>query len=184
MTKVKIRVFPRGLRPLGWYLGVDDPLQKAMKPGNIARTQKLNNNFNPFGKYGMANSGFKRRTKIRRQRTKIEEQIVRDAREIKDMAAKAAPSAIKTMIQIMKDKKTLDSVRLVAAQALIDRGYGKATQMSVTATVNADGKPSEIDDKELTSRINSALDRIERVAGGTRQPAPSPQRPADIRKLN
>jgi hypothetical protein len=119
-----------------------------------------------------------------RPRTKIEEQIVRDAREIKELAARHAPDAVKIIAEIMINPRSLDAVRLAAANALIDRGYGKATQTSVTATVNADGKPSEIDDKSLDERINSALTRIERVAGGAAKPPPRKKRSIDIRKLN
>lgn len=177
--KIKIQCFPKGLpRHPGWFL-------KGNKDQDIGHSQALGRkNVNPFGSRGKAAYGFKRMNKLKRPRTKLEEKIVRDAREIKDLAAMHAPEAIKVIAEIMKDVKTLDAVRIVAANALIDRGYGKATQMSVTATVNADGKTSEIDDKELTSRINSALERVERITGREKQPPKSEERSTDVRKLH
>lgn len=175
--KIQIKCFPplpKGRRHPGWITQGFDPL----------RHRKLKNNYNPFGCRGMAAHGIKKRFRNSIKRTPEEEKMVKDAREIKEMAQRAAPEAVKVIDEIMRNKRSLDAVRLAAANSMLDRAHGKATQTSVTATVNADGKPSEIDDKELTERIESALKRVERVAGGKRQTPPSKERSADVRKLH
>ena len=176
--KIKIKCFPEGTGSrLGWFL-------HGNKDQDIKKTQSLGNNRNPFGTRGKVAHGFRKMTKARRPRTKIEEKIVRDAREIKEMAQLAAPKAVKVIEEIMENERSLDAVRLAAANAILDRAHGKATQTSVTATVNTDGKTSEIDDKELTTRINSALERVERITGGKKQPPKGEERSTDVRKLH
>jgi hypothetical protein len=177
IPKIHIRCFPP-ISETGRHLGFS-------LPGDLTAGRQLNHNRNPFGHRGKAAYGYKAKpVKKPIPRTEEEIQIVRDAREIKELAAKHAPSAIKVIADIMNNPKTLDAVRLAAANALVDRGYGKSTQTSVTATVNADGKPSEVDDKTLDERIKSALTRIERVAGRETKPPPREKRSINVRKLH
>lgn len=147
------------------------------------KRQKLKNNFNPYGNRGFAAHGI---YKMPKSKTTSPTKLARvlDSREIKELCAKQAPLAIKVFRKILLDEQSTDMAKIAAGLALFDRGYGKPTQTTVNAQVNADGAPSEIDDKELAERIDAALRRIENIAGGKAEPAPSPQRPADLRKLN
>ena len=53
--------------------------------------------------------------------------------QIKQLAQKHGPTAIKALVEILKDVNSPG--RIAAAKELLDRGYGKATQQS-DVTVN------------------------------------------------
>ena len=48
--------------------------------------------------------------------------------EVKEAARKHTKAALKTLKTIMSDRKQPGSARVAAANALLDRGYGKAAQ--------------------------------------------------------
>ena len=48
--------------------------------------------------------------------------------EVKEAARKHTKAALKTLKTIMSDEKQPGSARVAAANALLDRGYGKAAQ--------------------------------------------------------
>lgn len=115
-----------------------------------------------------------------RKRVKLRETIIREAREIQDMARMAAAEAMDCLIAIMKDPDSRPNDRLNAVNILLDRAYGKATQTNVNANVDANGKESDISTAELQRRVEAALNRIEAVAGGTGEEGESQDRPADV----
>ena len=56
--------------------------------------------------------------------------------KIKSLARAHTETAINTLSKIMTNETSSDSARVVAAQALLDRGWGKAPQsMDITAKV-------------------------------------------------
>lgn len=57
----------------------------------------------------------------------------RATRDIKALAQKHTPEALKTLVSIMKASVS-DPARVAAAKELLDRGYGRSTQ-TVNATV-------------------------------------------------
>lgn len=109
---------------------------------------------------------------------------VLDARAIQEMARKHAPDAIKAMAEIVKSKVASDLAKISASNALLDRGYGKALQTSVNATVNTDGSAKEIDGEELDRRVKEVLGRVERITNRKREKIKSPEQPANIRQLH
>jgi hypothetical protein len=48
--------------------------------------------------------------------------------EVKQLARDCTPDAIKTLASIMRSKKSPAAARVMAANSIIDRGYGKPTQ--------------------------------------------------------
>lgn len=52
--------------------------------------------------------------------------------EIKSLARAHTETAIRTLVSIMNQEKSPAAARVAAAQALIDRGWGKATQFVET----------------------------------------------------
>lgn len=107
-----------------------------------------------------------------------------DARAIQEMARKHAPDAIKAMAEIIKSKVASDLAKISASNALLDRGYGKALQTNVNATVNTDGSAKEIDGEELDRRVKEVLGRVERITKRKREKIKSEDQPADIRQLH
>ena len=60
--------------------------------------------------------------------------------EIRSLARKHTGAALRTLSHIMSEPKAPAAARVAAAQALLDRGWGKATQ----PIAGEDGKPIEI----------------------------------------
>jgi hypothetical protein len=54
--------------------------------------------------------------------------------EVKELARQHTPEAIATLARIMMNAKAMDAARVAAANALLDRGWGKAAQ-SLDVTV-------------------------------------------------
>lgn len=90
--------------------------------------------------------------------------------DIRSMARNHTAKALSTLASIMNERKAPPAARVAAAQALLDRGWGKATQV-VEATVN-NVDASRVSDMELAALI--AIDSGE----GT------PEAPQDTSKLN
>ena len=61
--------------------------------------------------------------------------MAKAAADIRSLARSHAPGAIKVLAGIMNEKKAPAAARVKAAEALIDRGFGKPKQ-----TIEADGK--------------------------------------------
>jgi hypothetical protein len=64
------------------------------------------------------------------------------ARPIKELAASYGPEAVETLIQIMRASEN-EGTKLAACRELLDRGYGKARQ--ITQLEGAEGKALQIE---------------------------------------
>lgn len=145
------------------------------KPGNCA---------NPWGRAGRKGAGVPKMEKTKTRRTPEGVSIVKEAREIKEMAAKCVPDAIKALHEIITSEVSSDMAKIAAANSVWDRGYGKPTQTNINATVDPDAKPNQIDDRELDRRVAEALERVESITTRTREKIAVPERSSDLRKLN
>jgi hypothetical protein len=65
-------------------------------------------------------------------------------RTILELAREHTEDAMRTLIDIAKDRKAPPSARVGAAQAILDRGWGRATQV-IDATVRSELTVEEID---------------------------------------
>ena len=139
----------------------------AAKPGEVR---------NPWGSRGKPASEYPEPTEQWKRHM--------EARKLTELCRKDAEEVYGEVKKILMSDTSADTAKLTAAQMILDRAYGKATQTQVNAQVNADGKTSEIDDSELTRRINDAVKRVEDVTKGTGEAVASAERPADLRKLN
>jgi hypothetical protein len=70
--------------------------------------------------------------------------------DVQELAREKSPEAITTLANIMRDAKAPPAARVAAANALLDRGYGKPTQPFFSQTV-ARVDPSSISDEELAA---------------------------------
>ncbi len=118
----------------------------------------------------------------RAQRVRLRENIVKEVREIQEMARKMASTAMRVMEEIMCNEEAPEAARIAAGQVILERGYGKATQTSINAVIDSNGKPSEVTARELDTRVAEALKRVENLTGGAPEAADSKEQPADIRK--
>lgn len=110
--------------------------------------------------------------------------------EIQEKARQYGIDALKALREVIEKPTASDLAKISAAQTLLDRGYGRPTQTNLNTTVNTDGSPPEITDKELNRRIEETLratEALTRVAGPPkrkREKIESEEGPADIRKLH
>ncbi len=81
--------------------------------------------------------------------------------EIRSLARSHTEAAIKVLAGVMNQKKTPPAARVSAAVALLDRGWGKPTQMIAN---DPEGEPIEtevLDDRELARQVALILYRAD-----------------------
>jgi hypothetical protein len=71
--------------------------------------------------------------------------------EIKSLARTYTTQAIETLVHIMRAPKSPPATRIMAAEILLDRGWGKATQVVEATITNVDA--SRVSDMELAAII-------------------------------
>ena len=122
---------------------------------------------------------------MKRKRLKLQEKkaIALEAHELQQLARENATLAMQTLIEISSNLRAPEATRIAASQVILDRGYGKASQTSITARV-ADDKASAIDATELDTRIGRALKRVEELTNRTPKAGTGKKRPSDLRQLN
>lgn len=150
---------------------------------------------NPYGKFGNTHRSRYRlgdldhlswRPKaMKRKRLKLKEQKARalEAHELQLKARENADLAMETLIEIAGNKRAPEATRIAAASAIMDRGYGKASQTSITASVNGD-KAKDISADELDKRVSATLKRVEELTNRTGKAGKSKKKPADVLKYH
>src|SRR6187401_2984000 len=78
--------------------------------------------------------------------------------DVQELARQKSPEAINTLSNIMHDQKAPPAARVAAANALLDRGYGKPTQPISQTLSKID--PSTMSDEELAA-ILAATHNVE-----------------------
>jgi len=137
----------------------------AAKPGEVR---------NPYGRRGKPLS--------EHQKKQIKEAM--ESRELVNAARRRAEKALKVLDDVIDSETSADTAKLAAAKEILDRAFGKPTQTNVNANVNADGKTSEIDNRELDQRLDQLVRRVEAASGREEEAPASQERSADLRKLN
>ncbi len=69
--------------------------------------------------------------------------------DVQELAREQSPEAINTLAKIMSNEKTPPAARVAAANALLDRGYGKPTQPISKTLAKVD--PATMTDEELAT---------------------------------
>lgn len=121
---------------------------------------------------------------MQRKRRRLNETIAKEVREIQEIARMNASSAMDRLVDIINREDSRDSDAISAIGELLNRAYGKSTQTNVNANINDNGKETEASSRELDSRINKALQRIETITGGAREAPKSVEGPPDVRLRN
>lgn len=114
------------------------------------------------------------------KRTRLRENLQAEARDIQNLARTYAVAAMEKLHEISEHSEQ-DSAKIAAIQVILERAYGKATQTSINANLDANGKPTEVTSKELDTRIAETLKRVENLTGGTAQEVEGEGQPADLR---
>ena len=161
----------------------------AVPPGGV---------LNPYGTYGNTRKqryritwfGLKlkpalREEALKRNRVKMQQKraIQLELHELQALARENATAAMHTLVEIVKNKRAPEANRIAASAVILDRGYGKASQVSITASVT-NGKADNLDSTELDKRISRALKRVEDLTNRTPKAGPGQKRPANLRLYN
>ena len=75
--------------------------------------------------------------------------------DVQELARQQSPEAINTLAVIMGDEKAPAAARVAAANALLDRGYGKPTQPISQTLEKID--PRTITDEELVAIVRNGI---------------------------
>jgi hypothetical protein len=149
---------------------------------------------NPYGRLGY----YKRKEKeiskfppsyreaaMKRTRLKLDvkKAVALERHELQQLARENATAAMQTLIEITKNKRAPEATRIAASSVILDRGYGKASQTSISASVT-NGNVKEITGNELNKRIEAALKRVEAATTGTPKAGKSANRLTHVRILN
>jgi hypothetical protein len=121
--------------------------------------------------------------KRNRLKLKAKKAVALEAHELQALARENATAAMQTLIEISKNKRAPEATRIAASAVILDRGYGKASQTSITANVT-NGKASDITSDELDKRVTSALKRVETLTNRAPKAGASKKGSVDLRKYN
>jgi hypothetical protein len=121
------------------------------------------------------------RKTAKRKRIRLHMTVAKEAREIQDTARRHAAAAMKRMAEIAETSFN-ETAAIAAASVIFERAYGKASQTNINATVDANGKATDVSGKELDTRIAQALKRVEQLTGGKTKAPASKEQPADLRQ--
>ena len=80
--------------------------------------------------------------------------------DVQELARQKSPEAIDTLAEIMSDEKAPPAARVAAANALLDRGYGKPTQPISQTLAKID--PSTMSDAELAAIVRNGIQADDR----------------------
>jgi hypothetical protein len=122
--------------------------------------------------------GFKAALRHKRSR---QENAVKSAREIQQIALNNSAKAMRVAVEVMDDKRSKGSERLAAVEIVLNRAAGRPTQTNINASIDTNAPPHEASAKELDQRIAETLTRIERVTGRAPKKAPRERRSINIR---
>jgi hypothetical protein len=145
---------------------------------------------NPYGRASCLKDDTKdhkewRTGAMKRRRLKLQKKqaIALEAHELQRLAREHATVAMEALIDIVQNPRAPEATRIAASSVILDRGYGKASQTSITANIG-NGKTKEITTDELDKRVTSALRRVEELTDRTPKAGTSEKRPANLRILN
>lgn len=86
--------------------------------------------------------------------------------KIQSLARSHTETAVTTLAKIMTSTKAPPAARVAAANALLDRGWGKP-QQSMTLNDERPGDITEYTDEELTQIIVDTVGRVDRALADT-----------------
>ena len=110
-----------------------------------------------------------RNVQVQARRAELQGSTAKQITDVRDAARQHTLAAVETLVSVMEDLKAPHSARVAAANGLLDRGYGKATQL-IEAKISVYDSLS-FDDKLALLEALEALDVDEQ--GDPAAPAPT-----------
>lgn len=109
--------------------------------------------------------------------------IALEYKDMQDIARRHVEEVMEAFINILRDPDASPAVKVSAGNAILDRAHGKAATTNLNINANADSKPADLSDAELSKRIERNLSALEGQRG-TSEETEGEERPTDIRKYN
>ena len=75
--------------------------------------------------------------------------------DVQELARERSPEALNILANVMRDEKAPPAARVAAANALLDRGYGKPTQPISQTLTKID--PCTMSDEELAAIVRNGI---------------------------
>ena len=176
----------------GANLKVGDEWHPNVRKGQWNGAVKKGEVLNPYGclgkwrgKYRLGKREGSRDKSMAKKRARLEAKVavILEARDLQEIARVNAKGAMEALVAIVNSKHAPEASRIAAAQVILDRGYGKASQTTFSANVS-DGKTSEITADELEQRVNRALRRVEELTGRAPKAPKGKNKSLNVRKCH
>lgn len=134
--------------------------------------------------YEAAKPEIERKKKLKAEKMARKESVAKEARNIQDLAREYSEKAMDALVRVMENENSPPSAVIQAAEIIHNRAYGKPTMTTINTNLNAEVKPSEIDDRTLEQRINNTLKRVENITERIPEETEGEERPSDLRIYN
>jgi hypothetical protein len=115
------------------------------------------------------------------KKVKLKYTIAKELIDIQNKYRRMADIAADEINKIITDEHAKHSDKIAAVAHVMDRAYGKSTQVNVNANTDPDSKPKELSPEQLTKRIADAIKRVEAATGRIPETPASEDTPPDIR---
>jgi hypothetical protein len=107
-------------------------------------------------------------------------------KEMQEIARQNADEAMQVYLDIMRDPDSAGSVKLAAADRIMERAFGKTAQMNLNVNATLDGNPMDLSDADLTREIKAIVGKVKTIESGGSQTeeVESEVRPKNLREYN
>ncbi len=112
-----------------------------------------------------------RNVQVQARRAELQGSTAKQITDVRDLARQCTAAAVETLKNVMEDLKAPHSARVAAANSLLDRGHGKATQ-NIEAELSVYDSLSLAEKQALLEVIDEVIDDLD---GGNEG---NPERPA------
>ena len=104
-----------------------------------------------------------RNVQVQARRAELQGSTARQITDVRDAARQHTLAAVETLVSVMQDLKAPHSARVAAANGILDRGHGKATQhieaeISVYDSLSYDDKVALLEALEVLDGANEEGD--------------------------
>ncbi len=100
--------------------------------------------------------------KVRARIAELQGSTAKQITDVRDAARQHTQAAVETLVSVMEDESAPHSARVAAANGLLDRGHGKATQI-VEAEISVYDRLSLAEQQTLLAALDELADADEKT---------------------
>jgi hypothetical protein len=101
-----------------------------------------------------------------------------------EMARAHCPAAISTLVEIMRDPKASPAARALAAERILDRGYGRPPALAAVAVTDTRSVRDLTDEELMRIAAGGSLELMVNPPDAAGELADAEQPPLDPKKVN